>query len=52
MEAFELFDANRNQKIKPSDLKRVFAEYLEHPVTDSDIADIMAACDQNNLGEI
>ncbi len=36
--------------IKPGDLKRVFADHLDHPVTEQDIADIMAVCDKNNTG--
>ena len=50
--AFRVFDRYERIFIKPADLKQVFAEYLDHPVNDQDIADIMAACDKNGSGQI
>ena len=50
--AFRVFDRYERMYIKPADLKQVFAEYLDHPVNDQDIADIMAICDKNNTGSI
>lgn len=50
--AFKVFDRYERVFIKPSDLKQVFADYLDHPVTEQDIADIMAACDKNGSGSI
>ena len=38
--------------IKPGDLRRVFADHLDHPVTEQDINDIMAICDKNGTGQI
>ena len=52
LDAFRVFDRYERVLIKPGDLKQVFAEYLDHPVSDQDIADIMAACDKNNTGSI
>lgn len=50
--AFRIFDRYERASIKPADLKSVFAEYLDHPVTDQDIADIMNCCDKNDTGSI
>ena len=50
--AFTVFDRYENRFIKPSNLKQIFADYLDHAVTDQDISDIMAACDKNNTGSI
>ena len=50
--AFRVFDRYERVMIKPADLKQVFSEYLDHPVSDQDIADIMAACDKNGTGAI
>ena len=36
-EAFRVFDTHERGVLKPSDFKRVFADYLDHPVTDQDI---------------
>ena len=33
-DAFHVFDVNHRTHIKPVDLKRVFADHLDHPVTD------------------
>ena len=52
LEAFRVFDRFERVFIKPADLKQVLSEYLDHPVNDQDIADIMAACDKNNTGSI
>ena len=52
LEAFKVIDRYERYFIKPTDLKQVLSEYLDHPVTDQDIADIMAACDKNNTGSI
>ena len=52
LDAFHVFDSFERVFIKPGDLKRVFADYLDHPVTDQDIADIMAECDKSNTGSI
>ncbi len=51
-DAFNVFDRFERGQLKPSDLKQAFAEYLDHPVTDQDIQDIMASCDKSNLGHI
>ena len=51
MSAFNVFDRH-SKGIKQSDLKAVFAEYLDHPVTDQDIADIMEECDKQGSGVI
>ena len=50
--AFKVFDRYERIFIKPADLKVVLNDNLDHPVTDQDIADIMAACDKNNTGSI
>ena len=50
--AFRVFDRLERVCIKPADLKQVFSDYLDHPVSDQDINDIMAACDKNNTGSI
>ena len=50
--AFRVFDRYERVFIKPADLKQVFAEYLDHPVNDQDINDIMEACDKNKTGSI
>ena len=52
LSAFRVFDRFERAFIKPSDLKQAFADYLDHPVNEQDIADIMAACDKNNSGSI
>ena len=52
LDAFHVFDSFERVFIKPGDLKRVFADYLDHPVTEQDIADIMAECDKSNTGSI
>ena len=51
-EAFKLFDRSDRVLIKPVDLRQVLNEHLDHPVTEQDIADIMAACDTHNTGSI
>ena len=33
-DAFHVFDSFERTVVKPGDLKRVFADYLDHPVTD------------------
>ena len=33
-EAFRVFDRYERMQLKPSDLKQVFAEYLDHPVNE------------------
>ena len=50
--AFKVFDRYERTVLKPSDLKQVLTEYLEHPVSDQDINDILAECDKNNTGSI
>ena len=47
-----MFDRSERLFIKPVDLRQVLNEHLDHPVTEQDIADIMAACDKNNTGSI
>ena len=37
LDAFRVFDRYERVLIKPGDLKQVFAEYLDHPVSDQDI---------------
>ena len=49
--AFSVFDRH-GKGIKQTDLKAIFAEYLDHPVTDQDINDIMEECDKNGQGQI
>ena len=50
--AFKILDRFERGIIKPSDLKQVFADYLDHTVNETDIADIMVACDPKNTGSI
>ena len=49
--AFNVFDRH-SKGIKVQDLKAVFAEYLDHPVTDQDLNDIMEECDPQGTGVI
>ena len=52
VDAYKAFDTFEKHSLRPSDLKRTFADYLDHPVTDQDINDIMAAVDKSNTGQI
>ena len=49
--AYNVFNRH-GKEIRQSDLKAVFAEYLDHPVTDQDLNDIMEECDKQGRGTI
>ena len=50
--AFKVFDKRERNVIGISEFKQVFGDYLDHPVSDADLAELMAACDRNGTGQI
>jgi Ca2+-binding EF-hand superfamily protein len=51
-ECFRLFDKRDKGYITANDLKQVLPNYLEFPVTDSEISELIQECDPNGSGNI
>ena len=51
-ECFRLFDKRDKGYITANDLKLVLPNYLEFPVTDAEIQELIAECDPNGTGNI
>lgn len=51
-DCFRLFDKRDKSYITANDLKQVLPNYLEFPVTDSEIQELIAECDPNGTGNI
>ena len=51
-ECFRLFDKRDKGYVTANDLKLVLPNYLEFPVTDAEIQELIAECDPNATGNI
>ena len=51
-ECFKLFDKRDKGYITMNDLKSVLPNYLEFPVTDSELQELIGECDPNGTGNI
>ena len=51
-EAFRLFDKRERNYITVNEIKSVLSNYLEFPVSEQDINDFMAECDQNGTSQV
>ena len=51
-ECFKLFDKRDKNYITANDLKSVLPNYLEFPVTDGEIQELISECDPNGTGNI
>ena len=49
---FKVFDKRDRNVIGPAEFKQVFADYLDHPVSDQDLTELMAECDKNGTGQV
>ncbi len=47
-----MFDKRDRNVIGAAEFKQVFGDYLDHPVSDQDLAELMAVCDKNGSGQI
>ena len=51
-ECFKLFDKRDKGYITMNDLKSVLPNYLEFPVTDNELQELISECDPNSTGNI
>jgi Ca2+-binding EF-hand superfamily protein len=51
-ECFRLFDKREKNYITANDLKSVLPHYLEFPVTDAEISELISECDPASSGSI
>ena len=51
-DCFKLFDRRDKGYINVNDIKNVIGNYLEFPVTDTEIQEMIDVCDPNGLGQI
>ena len=49
---FKVFDKRDRNVIGAAEFKQVFGDYLDHPVSDQDLAELMQECDRNGTGQI